>query len=155
MKRAPRSRRGCRWVGEPSWRMWGVTPIPWFKTDDGFHSHPKARRASLAAIGLWNLCGSHAMAYKTDGFVPEWFVTGFPQGRRHAESLVRVGLWSNAIREDEHGYQFHDWLDYQQSAEEIERDRDRARERQRNFRQKLRERKPSDKPKGSNDEGNA
>ncbi len=132
-----------------------MIPIPWFKTDDGFHSHPKARQSGLAAVGLWTLGGSHAMAYKTDGFVPEWFVAGLPQGRRNAQTLVRVGLWSNAIRGDEPGYQFHDWLDYQQSAEEIERDRDRARERQRNFRQKLRERKPSTDKKEGNDGSNA
>lgn len=96
------------------------------------------------------------MAYKTDGFVPEWFVVTFPQGRRHAETLVRVGLWGNATQNGEEGYQFHDWLHYQQSAEEIERDRERARERQRNFRQKLRERKSStDKSTGGNDETNA
>lgn len=26
--------------------------MPWFKVDDKIHSHPKARRAGLAAMGL-------------------------------------------------------------------------------------------------------
>jgi hypothetical protein len=82
------------------------------------------------------------MAYKTDGFTPEWLVNGYPQGRKLAAELVREGLWESAIRGDEAGYQFHDWLDCQQSAEEIERDREHNRERQRNFRKKLREGKP-------------
>lgn len=84
------------------------------------------------------------MAYKTDGFVPEWFVSGFPKARRYADELVRVGLWCNAVRDEEPGYQFHDWLHYQQSAEEIERDRERTRQRQRDFRNRLREGKPKE-----------
>jgi hypothetical protein len=116
--------------------------VPWFKVDDTLHSHPKARRVSLGALGLWTMCGSHAMAYKTDGFVAEWFAHSLPSGRKFAGELVREGLWCNAIREDEPGYQYHDWLHYQQSAEEIERDREHNRERQRNFRAKLRTAKP-------------
>ena len=93
--------------------------MPWFKVDDQLHSHPKPRRASLAALGLWTLSGSYSMAYKLDGFVPAWYVHGHNQGKRHAESLVRVGLW--------------------EKADEIEAEREAARERQRAFRKKRRE----------------
>lgn len=113
--------------------------MPFFRTDDQMHGHPKARRAGLNALGLWGMAGSHSMAYKTDGFVPEWFVASWPAGRKAAESLVSVGLWSTAERDGEAGYQFHDWLDYQPSAEEIERDRERARQRARDSRQRLRD----------------
>ena len=113
--------------------------MPWMKVDDTMHSHPKARAAGLPALGLWTLCGSYSMAYKYDGFVPEWFAHSFQNGKRYADSLVSIGLWENAIREGEPGYQFHDWLDYQQSAEEIEADREKARKRQRDFRKRLRE----------------
>lgn len=44
--------------------------MPWFKVDDQLHSHPKPRRASLAALGLWTLSGSYSMAYKLDGSHP-------------------------------------------------------------------------------------
>lgn len=118
--------------------------MPWLKVDDNMHSHPKARRASLAAMGLWVMCGTHSMAYKLDGFVPEWVAHGYPNGKRLAAELVRVGLWESAIRGDENGYQFHDWLHYQQSSEEIERDRERTRDRQRKFRRQLREGKSKD-----------
>ncbi|HPE14084.1 MAG TPA: hypothetical protein PL091_16460 [Actinomycetota bacterium] len=107
--------------------------------DDTLHSHPKTRRAGLAAMGLWTVCGSYCMAYKTNGFVPEWFVAGFQSGRKLAADLVRAGKWEDAVKDNENGWQFHDWLDYQQSAEEIERDRDHNRNRQREFRRKLRE----------------
>ena len=89
--------------------------------DDTLHSHPKTRRAGLAAMGLWTVCGSYCMAYKTNGFVPEWFVAGFQSGRKLAADLVRAGKWEDAVKDNEKGWQFHDWLDYQQSAEEIER----------------------------------
>lgn len=72
--------------------------MPWFKVDDQLHSHPKPRRASLAALGLWTLSGSYSMAYKLDGFVPAWYVHGHNQGKRHAESLVRVGLMAALIQ---------------------------------------------------------
>ena len=95
-------------------------------------------------MGLWTLCGSHCMAYKTDGFVPEWFAHSHPNGRKLAQALIRADLWSAATRDGEPGYQYHDWLDCQQSADEIERDRERARDRQRQFRARLREGKPKD-----------
>lgn len=85
------------------------------------------------------MAGSHSMAYKTDGFVPAWFVASWRGGIRAAETLVTVGLWEVAERDGEAGYQFHDWHDYQPSADEIERDRQRARERQRESRRRLRE----------------
>lgn len=113
--------------------------MPWMKIDDTFHSHPKARGVGLPAIGLWTLCGSYSMAYKQDGFVPEWFAHGFQNGKRLADNLVSIGLWEKAVRGEEVGYQFHDWLDVQQSAEEIEADREKARQRQRDFRKRLRE----------------
>jgi hypothetical protein len=113
--------------------------MPWFKTDDQWHSHPKPRRVSLAAVGLWSLCGSYSMAHKLDGFVPEWFVLGFTKGRNLAAELVSVSLWHNATREGEQGWRFHDWDHYQPTADEIEAEREAARERQRAFRAKRRE----------------
>ena len=113
--------------------------MPFFRTDDQMHGHPKARRAGLSALGLWDMSGSHSMAYKTDGFVPEWFVASWRGGTKAAERLVSVGLWSESARAGARGYQFHDWHDYQPSADEIERDRERARERQRESRRRLRE----------------
>lgn len=112
--------------------------MPWFRMDDGFHSHPKAKRAGLAAVGLWSLAGTYSAAYKLGGFVPEWFVDGWPQGRKHARSLVEARLWSVSAKDSEPGWQFHDWDDFQPTVEEIERDREHARERQRRRRENLR-----------------
>lgn len=109
--------------------------MPWFKVDDTLHGHPKARAANLPAMGLWTLAGSYASQYTTEGFVPEWFVTSWPSGRKHATALVRTGLWREGERAGESGWWFHDWEHYQMTKEEIDRDRELNRERQRRFRE--------------------
>lgn len=110
--------------------------MTWFKVDDGFNSHPKTRRAGLAAVGLWTVAGSWSAQHKQDGFVPDWFATSWPQGRRLAALLVTAGLWETSVAAGEKGWRFRDWDDYQQSLAEIEREREHARERQRKFREK-------------------
>jgi hypothetical protein len=99
--------------------------MPWFKVDDKIHSHPKARRAGLAAMGLWSLAGSHCMDYLTDGVVERWFVESWANGEELAERLVLVGLW------DEHpeGWQFHDWGEYQPTREKVLSERAATKER--------------------------
>lgn len=115
--------------------------MPWFKVDDTLHSHPKPRRAGLAAMGLWSLAGSYASQYVTEGFIPEWFVSSWPSGRKYAAELVRAELWTPGERDGESGWWFHDWDHYQPSKDEVERDRESNRERQRRFREKRREAK--------------
>lgn len=109
----------------------------WFKTDDTLHAHPKARRAGVAAMGLWVLAGSWSMSYKTDGFVPDWFVGSFPEGMDLAGRLTAATLWVPATRDGENGWSFHDWEDYQPSSDEIEKGRRNARERQRRHRERI------------------
>lgn len=113
--------------------------MPWFKVDDTLHGHPKHRKAGLAAVGLWTVAGSYCSQYVTEGFVPEWFVSGWPSGRRLAGRLVSVGLWSPGDRDEEAGWWFHDWEHYQMTKDEIERDKQLNRERQKRFREKRRE----------------
>jgi len=52
--------------------------MPFFRTDDQMHGHPKARRAGLSALGLWDMSGSHSMAYKTDFYSQ---LLGYAQAR--------------------------------------------------------------------------
>lgn len=101
--------------------------MAWFKVDDQLHSHPKARRAGLEAMGLWLVAGSHCMSYLTDGFVEEWFVLSWPNGAELAERLVGTGLW---LRGDG-GWQFHDWGEFQPTREKVEAEREAASERKR------------------------
>lgn len=83
--------------------------MSWFPVDDGFHSHPKARKAGMEAIGLWTLAGSHCMNYLTDGFVADWWVKEKPRGATLAKRLVAAGLWRRGENDSEQGYWFHDW----------------------------------------------
>lgn len=113
--------------------------MAWFRVDDTFHSHPKVRAAGLAAAGLWGAAGSYCMAYKTDGFIPDWWINSWgAAGKAAARKLVEVGLWEGAIEDIARGYRFHDWSDYQASSDEVERDREFARERQRRRRDRVR-----------------
>lgn len=104
--------------------------MPWFKVDDKLHSHPKARRAGLEAMGLWSLAGSHCMDYLTDGVVEAWFVEAWPRGTKLAAQLVKVGLW------DVHpeGWRFHDWDEFQPTRASVMADRESAAERMRRVR---------------------
>jgi hypothetical protein len=119
--------------------------MPFFNVDDQLHGHPKARAAGLAAIGLWTLAGSHCRAYKSDGNVPAWFVAGQPQGARLAARLVAANMWHAPGHDcdecpepaEPDGWIFHDWLDVNTSAEEVERQREQNRKRQRRRRAKL------------------
>lgn len=113
--------------------------MPWFKVDDTFHSHPKARRAGLDAVGLWSVAGAYSMNYKTDGFIADWYVQSWPSGRKLAGRLVAADLWEPTEKDGEKGWLFHDWEHFQPSTAEIEADREFARERQRKRREKLRE----------------
>lgn len=113
--------------------------MPWFKVDDTLHSHPKTRRAGLAAMGLWVVAGSYCSQYVTEGFVPNWFVSGQRNGHKIAASIVAAGLWDKSSKDGEQGYQFHDWEHFQMTKDEVEADRAHNRERQRRHRAKQRE----------------
>ena len=116
-----------------------MSEIPWFKVDDTLHGHPKPRTAGLAAMGLWSLAGSYSCQYVTEGFVPDWFVTGWPSGKKHAAALVAADMWDVGEKDGQPGWWFHDWEHYQMTRDEIERDRALNRERQKKFREKRRE----------------
>jgi hypothetical protein len=83
--------------------------VPHFRVDDGLHNHPKARKAGLEAMGLWNVSGSWCMGYLTDGFVPDWYVRGWPKGLTLARRLVEAGFWTPAVKDGEKGWQFHEF----------------------------------------------
>lgn len=115
--------------------------MAFFLVDDQAHSHPKFVRAGDEALGMWTRAGSHCRAYKSDGFVPAWWVDGQKKGRAKAAQLVRAGLWIECESEGEQGFRFHDWDHVHDAADETERQREAGRERQRRRRQRLREEK--------------
>src|SRR5258706_8666413 len=92
--------------------------MPWFPVDDSFHSHPKVRAPSPAALGLWVLAGSWSMCYLTDGRIKDTDLPLLlPDSATLADELVTKGLW----RRTRGGYVFKDWLEWggKKNAREI------------------------------------
>lgn len=104
----------------------------WFKVDDGFFSHPKVLRCGLPELGLWIVAGTYSSRHLTDGFISEAFVKRYPQGRALAARLVEAELWHETEWRDERGWWFHDWNEFQPSAEDtrLKRKRDAERKKQ-------------------------
>jgi len=92
--------------------------MTWMKVDDSLAFHAKAVQAGNAAMGMWVRAGSWCAQQLTGGVVPGHMVN--PLGNRsQATALVVAGLWTQIDGD----YLFHDWDDYQPSAEDIRADR--------------------------------
>jgi hypothetical protein len=105
--------------------------VPWFRVDDGFHSHPKRLSVSLAAVGLWTVAGSWSSAHLTDGVVPDAYLESLSaDAPMLAGELVAAGLWKRRRG----GYIFHDWASRNPSKKFVENERRTARERMRELR---------------------
>ena len=109
--------------------------MAWFKVDDRFASSrkvlriPRHRRAS--AIGLWTLAGAWSAHDLTDGFIPAFMVEEFGADESVAEDLVKADLWCDADHDNEAGYRFVKWDEYQPLKSEVEANRAYERERKR------------------------
>jgi hypothetical protein len=90
----------------------------WIRIDDQIAHHPKFFEAGPIASWLW-VCGNgYCNKYLTDGFIPESALKALgnvPHIGRHAEALVKVGLWDRAAG----GFRVHDFHDYNPSAEAV------------------------------------
>ena len=104
--------------------------MTWAKIDDNLHGHPKAIAAGLEALGLWTLSLSWSSAYLTDGFIPDEQVPRLGGNADIAAKLITAGLWARF----DGGYQIHDFLEYNPSAEEVKEQRATNAERQARWR---------------------
>ncbi len=90
----------------------------WVRVETRFPSHPKVLDVGPLGEALWlrGLC--YAGEHLTDGFVPTSYLKrmGDMKALAVAERLVAAGLWSAC----EGGYLIHEYLQWQQSREEIE-----------------------------------
>jgi hypothetical protein len=111
----------------------------WWRGDDGFDENPKVRRVrrthpekrrDAAAVGLWFQACTWSARNKTDGFVPEEILETFDD---HWEKIIArlvevTGPSGHGMLEGpetvngELGYWVHDFLDFNDSREEQERD---------------------------------
>jgi hypothetical protein len=90
--------------------------MTWFKVDDSFYDHPKIFDAPDCAVALWTRAGTWSARNLTDGFVPAGMPARLCDDPETAVGqLLNRGLWKKARG----GYKFHDWADYQPSAESV------------------------------------
>lgn len=87
----------------------------WFKVDDSFHSHPKVLELSPSSIGIWLLAGTWCAQYLTDGRISIAMIRRLGGCEDDADALVASGMWDE---ESTGNYRFHDWEDFQPSADE-------------------------------------
>jgi len=104
--------------------------MTWFKVDDQLAFHPKVLEAGNAAMGLWVRAGSWCSAHLTQGELPRHMIGTFGAQHRHAEALVRAGLWTPT----DVGYQFKDWEHYQPDKDQVEDRKASNRDRQKRYR---------------------
>lgn len=105
----------------------------WLKLAGDFHSHPKMKRMQSRfprrwrrAVSLWTLAGSWCAAHEKDGVIEREMLPMFLAELGDAEMLVDVGLWD--VRPD-NSWAFHDWFDYQLTANQLRTSREKAVER--------------------------
>lgn len=114
--------------------------MAWVRFDDGFFRHPKVATAGRDARDLYMASVFYANQNLTDGFIPEGVIrmiaadAGIASHNKAVKALVSVVMWE----EVEGGYQIHDYLDYQQSAEQITVSRESNAKRQEEYRRRKR-----------------
>jgi hypothetical protein len=104
--------------------------VTWVKVDDGLYDHPKFMRVSNAAVGLWTRALAYCGRHNLDGRVPRRFVElhGTPE---EARELLDVNLWID--RGDE--IEIKDFLKFNPSKRQVEREKKATRERQKKWRE--------------------
>jgi hypothetical protein len=125
--------------------------MPWVRVDDAFYDHEKFGWAGPVGLAQYMAGLAWCNRNLTDGFIPEsaarrlldwqgihwkaWegeLVAGCEtvDPIEVSDHLVSCGLWENAAG----GYQIHDYLDYQPSADDVRAERARNAERQKKWR---------------------
>jgi hypothetical protein len=99
--------------------------MPWFKLDDRVHCHPKTLAAGDEAFGVFCRLGSYASQHGTNGFISDDAAKSITRKQRVLDRLVQVGF----LERVDGGYQIHDFLDWNPSAEKVRQERDSARQR--------------------------
>ena len=95
--------------------------MTWFKIDDALHSHRKAVRAGISAMGLWVMAGSWCADHLSDGFIPDYMAARLDRDyEENAGRLVDAGLWEPTEKGGDKGWQFHEWTDHQPTREEVQ-----------------------------------
>ncbi len=102
--------------------------MAWIRLDDQIGHHPKFLKAGVASW-LYVCCIGFAQKFLTDGFIPNEAIAtlsgGVQRPLNYIKTLVKVGLLERVPG----GYQVHDYLDFNDSAETVRRKRELDRKR--------------------------
>lgn len=98
--------------------------MPWGRCDDKWWDHPKVMAMSVTLLlpcgGLYWRAISWSNAKLADGRISGSTVRMLGGTKRHADELVRVGLWEGEWTK---GYLVHDYMDFNKSREQVLADR--------------------------------
>lgn len=109
--------------------------MAWARIDDSIIDHPKILEAGEDARDLFVIAIVWCNKHLTDGRIPKAALGVLSQKRtaqKNAEALVRVGLW----RDEGDHWQVHDYLDWNPSRADVERQRKASAERMRKSRER-------------------
>lgn len=113
--------------------------MAWIRLDDDYFYHPKFATLSHMAFRLWHEGLVYCRKLMTDGLIKtsalKAFRYGSPRAIRELTTPIHDGvapLWAV----DTEGYRVHDYLDWNPSQDEEQRDRREAKRRMRAFRGK-------------------
>lgn len=108
----------------------------WARFDDGYMDHPKVMAAGPWAELLDRRAIEHCAKYETDGLVSRAALRrigrDIPRLQQRVDTLVDVGRWR---ANETGGWWVHDFLEYNPSRAEKQRQREQGRERVRRHRE--------------------
>lgn len=113
---------------------------PWIRLSDSYIDHPKFLALSASAFRLWHEGIAFCRKHETDGLIPKSALQGFryfQQGRVSELTTTIAGeggpLWETV---DGFGYKVRNYLDWNLSKEEAEKDRESGKARSKKWREK-------------------
>lgn len=109
--------------------------MTWARLDDNFYDHPKVVMAGTAAVGLFALALAYCARHSTDGVVTHSALARLApddDAAALAQRLVDAGLWHLHTA----GFLVHDYLHYNPSAKDVDKQRKASAERMRTLRKR-------------------
>lgn len=107
----------------------------WVKLTDTFAEHPKVYALTDRQFRLHITAMLWAARNGTDGALPSNYEPAIKRSR-DAAALVQAGLWEIT----RNGWQIHDWLEYNPTAQQAKLERERRAQATRQWRQRSRQR---------------
>lgn len=112
--------------------------MTWSKLDDGFHSHPKIRKAwrRPKALALHVLAINYCTCHDLDGKIDPEFIEDFVPDANERDAVIAhlesCGLWDR----NGAGWVIHDYLKYQPSRASLQQKREADAKRKREERKR-------------------